>query len=233
MFLAEPPPNPWDLHLRMLGIPVRISPWFWLGSAVIGWSFADGWARESRGSLNVGMALLIWIGVVLVSIIAHEFGHAFAFRFYGIHSHVVLYQFGGIAVPDGSLDFSRRVRLGSVQQIVVSGAGPAASLIVGFLCVGLIYAGHYALHNPLPFIRPMNFMEEGSRIPSVTAQATLNAILFVNIGWALMNLLPIYPLDGGQISRAMFTLGNPARRNSVFIDSVDCNQRCGRDLGVQ
>ncbi len=209
LFLAEPPPNPWDLHLRILGIPVRITPWFWLGSAVLGWSFADGWAKASQGRLNVGTALLIWIGVVLVSIIAHEFGHAFAFRFYGIHSHVVLYHFGGIAVPDGSLDFSRQVRLGSVQQIVVSAAGPAASMLLGFIFVAIAYTRSYGMHNPLPFIHPLDFLEDGARVLSVVMQATMSAILFVNIGWALMNLLPVYPLDGGQISRAMFTLGNP------------------------
>ncbi|HEY2827494.1 MAG TPA: site-2 protease family protein [Pirellulales bacterium] len=218
MFLAEPPPNPWDLHLKMLGIPVRITPWFWLGSAVLGWGFAQGFARISQGALSVGTALLIWIGVVLVSIIAHEFGHALAFRFYGIHSHVVLYQFGGIAVPDGSLDFGRRMRLGPVQQIVVSAAGPAASLVLGFTFAAVVYSGGYFVPNPLPFIHALDFLE-GVRQPSVTLMALLYAILFVNIAWAFMNLLPIYPLDGGQISREMFTLGNPREgiRNSLVL----------------
>jgi Zn-dependent protease len=31
----------------------------------------------------------------------------------------------------------------------------------------------------------------------------------VNIAWGLLNLLPVYPLDGGQISRELFTLSNP------------------------
>ena len=34
-------------------------------------------------------------------------------------------------------------------------------------------------------------------------------LLHVNILWGLVNLLPIYPLDGGQIARELFTLGNP------------------------
>jgi membrane-associated protease RseP (regulator of RpoE activity) len=33
----------------------------------------------------------------------------------------------------------------------------------------------------------------------------------VNIIWGLINLLPIYPLDGGQIARELFTLGNPRK----------------------
>jgi len=34
-------------------------------------------------------------------------------------------------------------------------------------------------------------------------------LLFANIAWGLVNLLPVYPLDGGQIARELFTLGNP------------------------
>jgi membrane-associated protease RseP (regulator of RpoE activity) len=37
-------------------------------------------------------------------------------------------------------------------------------------------------------------------------QALLNDILWVNVMWGLVNLLPIYPLDGGQIARELFTL---------------------------
>jgi stage IV sporulation protein FB len=209
LLLAEPPPNPWDLHLKMLGIPVRITPWFWLGSAVLGWNFAAGLARSSQGTVNVGTALLIWIGVVLVSIIAHEFGHALAFRLYGIHSHVVLYHFGGLAVPDGSFDFTRHVRLQPVQQIVISAAGPVASLTLGFVFVAVIYSGGYYVPSPLPGFHQLDFIWHGQKIPSVALQGLLHAILFVNIWWALMNLLPVYPLDGGQISRQAFTLGNP------------------------
>jgi membrane-associated protease RseP (regulator of RpoE activity) len=31
----------------------------------------------------------------------------------------------------------------------------------------------------------------------------------VNIFWGLVNLLPIYPLDGGRVAREVLTLGHP------------------------
>jgi Zn-dependent protease len=34
-------------------------------------------------------------------------------------------------------------------------------------------------------------------------------LLQVNIMWGLINLLPVYPLDGGQIAREIFTLASP------------------------
>ena len=60
LFLAEPAPTAWDLHFRLFGIPVRISPWFWVSNILLGWAFAQSVAQGSGGSVNVGMALAIW-----------------------------------------------------------------------------------------------------------------------------------------------------------------------------
>jgi stage IV sporulation protein FB len=207
MFLAEPPQTPWDLNLQLFGIRVRISPFFWLGTALLGWSFAQVVATDREANLNVGLGLIMWTAIVLVSITVHEFGHVLAFRYYGIDADVVLYQFGGLAVPRGSFGFGRQVRLESKEQIVISGAGPAASLLLGICVAAIVHIGGFAMANPLPFIKQLDFLEEG-RVPSAVLWYVLNAVLFVNIWWALMNLLPVYPLDGGQISRELFVLSN-------------------------
>jgi stage IV sporulation protein FB len=36
-------------------------------------------------------------------------------------------------------------------------------------------------------------------------------LLQINILWGLINLLPIYPLDGGRVARELFTLSQPRR----------------------
>jgi len=50
----------------------------------------------------------------------------------------------------------------------------------------------------------------------------LNDLLFVNLYWGLVNLLPVYPLDGGQASRALFEQFDPARgrRNSLALSAA-------------
>jgi membrane-associated protease RseP (regulator of RpoE activity) len=50
---------------------------------------------------------------------------------------------------------------------------------------------------------------------SIAANVAVHHFLYVNIMWGLVNLLPIYPLDGGQIARELFTLGG-ARRGIVL-----------------
>ena len=97
----------------------------------------------------------------------------------------------------------------TLQNIVVAAAGPAASMTLGLVFVAIIYSGGYYVPSPLPTIHQLDFLWHGQRISSVLLQGLLHAILFVNIVWALVNLLPVYPLDGGQISRELFTLGNP------------------------
>src|SRR5215472_16663222 len=114
------------------------------------------------------------------------------------------------------------MRLSPRQHIVVSAAGPAASLALGIAVAADFYLRGYFVPNPLPFIHQLDFLEEHHRLPSLAMLALLDAILFVNIGWAVMNLLPVYPLDGGQISREVFTLTTPREgiRYSLILSMV-------------
>ncbi len=106
MLLQEPPETPYDLRFQLLGFPVRVSWTFWLGAVVFGYEFArqiDFIAMAAGlNSPGAGPLLLLWILCLLVSILIHELGHALAFRQFGIQSSIVLYHFGGLAIPIGS-----------------------------------------------------------------------------------------------------------------------------------
>ena len=81
--------TPYDLRFRLLDIPVRVHPLFWLITAVLGWQ------------PNNLPAVLIWIGCVFVSILVHEYGHGLmAKRFRGSPS-IVLYGMGGLCYSQG------------------------------------------------------------------------------------------------------------------------------------
>ena len=125
--LSEPQPSPYDLHFRLFGTPVRVHPFFWLFSAILGWPFlADGFQY-----------LALWVLCSFVSILLHEFGHVWMGRLFGCHdSHIVLYSFGGLAF--GSRDQRQRW-----QRILVSLAGPGIQLIL----YGLILLGMRSLSN--------------------------------------------------------------------------------------
>ena len=195
MLVAEPQPTPADLHFELAGIRVRISPWFWLGSAFFGWEICQSFAGGDQRALL--QYLVIWIGVVLASLIVHEFGHALAFRTFGQPAHVVLYHLGGLAIPEG---WGRR-HLRPFQRLLVSAAGPLAQLLLAALVVAGLKLGGWLVPFPIEAVaRPLG-LYEGRLFDSRLLEAFFVFLLEVNVFWPLLNLAPVPPLDGGQIVR--------------------------------
>ena len=62
----------------------------------------------------------------------------------------------------------------------------------------------------------------GEPLPNFYMNLFVYYLLYVNIFWGLVNLLPIYPLDGGQISRELFLMadGESGLRNSLMLSLV-------------
>jgi stage IV sporulation protein FB len=172
---AEPQPTAFDLHWRMFGIDVRVHPLFWVMSAVLGW----GWSSSGLGYL------LLWVLCVFVSILLHEVGHVVMGWAFGSRGYIVLYTFGGLA-------FNARAVRERWQRILVSFAGPLIQLVL----FGFVLA--FAL-----LLLPK--LISGSDVQTKnTVVAATEMLLEINLLWPLLNLLPIYPLDGGQISREVF-----------------------------
>lgn len=217
MLLQEPPATPYDINFSFLGFPVRVHPAFFILPIVLGGSILR------SGSTNAGVGLIVLVAVFFVSILVHELGHTFAFRFFGIHSHVLLYWLGGLAIPDsmGAWSAGRKRSLTSNQQIIVSLAGPAAGFCLAAAFVGLVYllGGRVILNtlNLIPLLQP-DF--GGTSLDGNGAvKLFIQMALFANIFWNVLNLVPIFPLDGGQAARELFTQFDPRNglRNSLFL----------------
>ena len=132
MFLSEPGKTPYDLNFNLLGFPCRVHPAFFVLPVLFG-------AGLGSGEINAGVGILLMAVVFFISILVHELGHALAFRYYNIPSRVVLYWMGGLAIPDsGGWRGARSRALTPEQQIVVSGAGPAAGLLLALVAALLL-----------------------------------------------------------------------------------------------
>jgi Zn-dependent protease len=210
VLLGEPQPTQADLNFSLFGFPVRVSAFFWLTALMLGWAYAQDLKK-----------LLLWILAVFVSILIHELGHAFAFRYFGISSHIVLYHFGGLAIPNsmyspwGRQDRSQDPR----SRIIVSAAGPGVQLLLVFcLVVGVRLAGH-AVPMWIPFVPDSLLMGNGTPIPNELVAYLVLFLLYINFYWAVLNLAPIYPLDGGQIAREVCLLMDVRNgiRNSLVL----------------
>lgn len=196
MNLLDTPPTPFDVNFSVFGVPVRITPFFWLTAVIMGGAFAN------------GTELLVWILAVLLSILIHELGHVWAYRRHGMAARVVLHQFGGVAIADGFGSAWRLPRWGNDpwRDIFISLAGPGAQILAALLllapCLFLAARRGMPITSLSEVYRAVAFTLAEQRILS------LFVILFANcsIYWALLNLLPVYPLDGGQVARSLFTL---------------------------
>jgi len=128
--------------------------------------------------------LAIWIVCVFVSILIHELGHVFMGQVFGSRAHVVLYSFGGLAV--GSTQ-----GLSRWQRIAVLFAGPGA----GFVFCGTVWAAYV-------------ISSDYTEVP-LLARIVISDIIVINLFWGIMNLLPVWPLDGGQITGELCSMRNP------------------------
>ncbi|HEX4414497.1 MAG TPA: site-2 protease family protein [Lacipirellulaceae bacterium] len=207
MFLGEPPATQADLHFRVFGFPVRVHPFFWIVALLMG--LGSGPADPQK--------TLIWIGVVFVSVLIHELGHASVQRLYGGHPWITLYSFGGLAsCNDGPRTPWRR--------ILVLLAGPGAGFLLAALVVAAMkLSGHVIGFGRHDALMNANWLFEAERVliqplgplavyfepvKSELFNEVIAKVLEVNIMWGVINLLPVYPLDGGQITRELFTIRN-------------------------
>src|SRR5271170_1519032 len=143
-------------------IPITIFPTFWLFAALIGY-------LNSQSFIGT----LIWVGIIFISVLFHEFGHALTALLFGQHPRIELVALGGLTYHNGQ-------KLPFWKQFFIVFNGP----LFGFL---LVIFATILLHIPV-FAKGMT--------GSILALARM-----VNLFWTVVNLLPIMPLDGGQLLR--------------------------------
>ncbi len=194
MLLGEPPPTQADLNFRLLGIPVRVHPFFWVVAVLLGLS-----AGDFRG-------LVIWIAALFVAILVHEFGHATAMRYYGLQPWITLYGMGGLASYNQSQGYGSR-RLDSAGQVIISAAGPGAGFLLGATIIAGVVAAGYRVEFSLG--GQFGFWIRMEQVGPLELATFIRYVLFISIIWGMVNLLPVYPLDGGQIARELLLRMNP------------------------
>lgn len=173
--LIEPPPTRFDLTFRLFGTPVRVSAWFWVFPSIVG-----GLALQFFG---VPYLFLVF-ACYFLSVLVHEFGHVFSGRRFGKDSYVVLNAIGGMAF--GCAEMPKYW-----QRLIVFASGPAIQVIFA----GILWAADELV------IRPFTSMELNFPV----LHDALIGLMFINLGLACFNLIPLGPpLDGWQICREIY-----------------------------
>jgi stage IV sporulation protein FB len=200
VILNEPPRTQYDLNFRVLGIPVRVHPLFWLVALLLGMS-----GRQDA------VSMILWVVAVFGSILVHELGHALTARAYGWQPWITLHGFGGLASY-------RPTYRNPASQILITLAGPGAGfLFAAVIVVGIAASGHRVQFGWQGWVLPINYSIQSDKLGLL-----VDDLLYVNIFWGLVNLLPVYPLDGGQITQEVLQVLNPrdGLRQSLWLSVI-------------
>jgi Zn-dependent protease len=197
--------TPYDLRFRLLGIPVRIHPLFWLGAVVTGWQNRD------------PLAVALWVACVFVSILVHEYGHGLVAKAFDASPSIVLWGLGGLCYSHGD-------RQSKAQRLAVILSGPGA----GFLLLALVVVATFLFTGLGPIEQAQTLASAFglAKLPDETllklrsafhgevGNFAFNAYFYlvqINLLWGLVNLLPMWPLDGGQATQILLLHFNRSR----------------------
>ena len=170
---------PWSITVgRFGGTAVKIHITFVL---FLAWIAFSAWANEG---VEAALDSTVFIVLLFLCVILHEFGHILAARRYGIRSpQVTLLPIGGVASMP-------RLPSDPRQELVVALAGPAVNLIIAA-----------ALVAALGSLRPLDFEQiENPHLSLIGRLAAANLFL------AVFNLIPAFPMDGGRVLHALLAM---------------------------
>lgn len=182
------------IQFQLFGIPVRIEPWFWLTAFFLG-----GGTRLGKGSFRDDLLwVLVWMVVACFSVLVHEFGHALTARkLSGGKNYIKLWAMGGLAYHEGGRP-TRKARLWTIFM------GPGAGFILfGVTCLVIIglygpQAGSGVIKALITYQKELPPEVYEVYKTQYSSWRLFQMFIWINFWWSLVNLLPVFPLDGGQ-----------------------------------
>lgn len=193
------------IRFSLFGVPVSIQPGVLLMLAMLGWLL-------SVDGAPVWMSVSLFTVVGFFCLLSHEMGHALVGRAIGGGSPRVVVSWLGGDCCNADGVFTR------TQGIIMTAAGPLFTLMEALLAMaylwwlcGDVYEGCQVACDAIVGRVSPAFIEVYSPAP------LLFAVYMVQIGfwWAVLNLLPIFPLDGGLIMHGLMT--SPRRMHSISL----------------
>jgi Zn-dependent protease/CBS domain-containing protein len=167
----------WSVGIGSIaGTTIRIHITFLM---FLAWIFAASWAAEGSAA---ALSMLAFILAVFACVVAHEFGHIFTARAFGIATpDVTLLPIGGVARLETIPEAPR-------EEFLIAIAGPLVNVAIALLLVAI--AGADMSAGRLAAV-------ESTAIPFASRLASVNMFI------AVFNLIPAFPMDGGRILRAL------------------------------
>ena len=207
----EPPapqqrdPQPGIVIARPFGIPVYISPYWFLIAGVFILLYSNSLQQAVHGNLRYLVAA-VFVVLLYASVLVHELSHCVVALAFGLPvRRVLLYPLGGFSEIEKEAPTPAR-------EFLVAAAGPAISLVLAAVGYGL-----------------------SKLVPYGTAHVLVTQLMWANLLVGLFNLLPGLPLDGGRMLRAgIWKISRaPRRRDDRRRLDRPCDRRRPADRAVR
>lgn len=189
------------LRFQLGKIPVTVHGSHLLIAALFGWMWVQngisvgGEALALPGTPEYArvatLAVAGWMLNIFVSVLVHELGHALTSQAFGYSPAIHLAGLGGHTETHMAPD------LAWYKRVAVVLAGPVAGALLGVL------AGLVVMLFELPLM----------------LEYLLGGLAFANFAWAILNLIPVPPLDGSQITTTVL-MRMFGRRGFLFAQIV-------------
>jgi len=183
----------WSINLfRIRGIQLSLHFSFFLLLGYAAW----------LGFWDEGIFGLVWSCTLLISffscVVLHELGHSLTAQYFGIKVKRIL------LMPIGGMAEFETIPSNPTKELWITLAGPAVNAVIAL--------------SLLPF-----FWNSGSLISldnTNSLAGLMRSLLAANIIMGLFNLIPIFPMDGGRILRALLAFRLPYIRATFFAASL-------------
>jgi Zn-dependent protease len=168
--------------LTAFGIRVRVHAQLLVCAVlVLLFGLGFGWTWQDR---------IIFLAILFSVILLHEFGHCFAARWVGGSAEdIMMMPLGGLAMANAPRRW--------LPTLITVAAGPAVNVVICMGCGALLWA----VNGWLPW-NPLDFIPLHRAFSWFDPIRYIYQIYYVSYDLLLFNLLPIYPLDGGQMLHA-------------------------------
>jgi stage IV sporulation protein FB len=170
----------WSVNIGSIaGTAVRIHITFVL---FLIWIFVASWVQGGPEAAWNGLAFLL---LLFACVLAHEFGHIFTARAFGVATpDVTLLPIGGVARLE-------RIPEAPGEELLVAVAGPLVNVAIALILV-VVFGANLSVQH----------------LGAVESQhvSMIDRLAIVNIFLVLFNMIPAFPMDGGRVLRALLAM---------------------------
>ncbi len=167
----------WSVTIgKIAGTAVRIHVTFLLFLIwIFGVNYASGGAQQAWSGL-------LFVVLLFLCVLLHEFGHIFTARAFGVSTpDVILLPIGGVARLE-------RIPEKPSQEFLVAIAGPAVNVVIAAILIA-VSGAHFDVAKFASIANARSGM--------------IDRLADVNLFLAVFNLIPAFPMDGGRVLRAL------------------------------